>query len=781
MRSAVLAGVWLACVGATAGENAPMPGTAPLPDSLGTNIHFTDEKPGEMKMLAEGGFRWLRMDLGWGGIERRKGVYDWTRFDRLLASGKPYGTRFLFILDYSNTLYETNRSVRTAEGRSAMARWAAAAVQRYKGKGILWEMWNEPNISGFWKPDPNAGDYVKLAKAVGEAIRKVAPDEMYIGPATSTIDLPFLEACFRGGLLEYWSAVSVHPYRQKPPETVQAEYARLRRLIDRYAPKGKRIPILSGEWGYSCAWGGMNDAKQARYLPRQWLINLANDVPLSIWYDWHDDGQDPKEPEHHFGTVLHPVHAGRDPVYDPKPSYLAAKTLTTVLKGFRFNKRLWTGREDDYVLLLARGKDTALAAWSVSAKPEPLTIPASAGTFRVVGHTGKAAPALTADGTGLTLTLSDAPVYLLPAKPNDLLRVTGAWQRAPAAVWRRSTPGDVIKLRLTNPLDRPLGISWAPAASVTVPPNGAATIPHPFALVREPKGVGIPLVLDVQGLGLARQLVTMHATDPIELTAYPPAGGKLTVEVSEPSGKPLAGSVELSDVRGLRPRQTSRPLAMPPGARTARVAFDLDGAPAKRFRLRLSVRGPGGKVERMGPVWRFARVDEFGRYTPETLAQGYQVLPDGDAKVASTQSIALGCPKAGPPMPGVQCLRLTYEMAKGWKFIRLAPRQAEVRKIAGRPSQLAFWLYGDGSGHSPRLRFRDATGQTFQPAGESIRWIGWKYISLPMDGRDAGHWGGAGDGKIHYPISWDSLLLIDKDRDRPGRGQIHLATPILLY
>ena len=452
MRTGMLFGAlagWLLTPLAGAGQaKLGPPGTGPLPDGLGTNIHFTDPKGGEMKMLAEGGFRWLRMDFVWERIERKKGQYDWSPYDRLLAAGEPHGMRFLFILDYSNKLYEAERSVRTAEGRAAMARWAAAAVERYKGRGILWEMWNEPNIAGFWKPRPDAKDYILLAKAVGDAIRKAAPGEMYIGPATSTIDFDFLEACFRGGLLECWSAVSVHPYRQQMPETVEADYARLRRLIRKYAPKDKQVPILSGEWGYSSVWGNFDDEKQGKYLARQWLINLAGDVPLSIWYDWHDDGRDPKEAEHHFGTVKNPLHAGRDPVYDPKPAYLAAKTLTTVLKDFRFNKRLATGDRSDYVLLFSRGRDVALAAWTTSPEARSAAVPVSPGEFRVVGHTGKELPALAAGKRGLAVTLTDAPVYLIPAKPNDLLRIAAAWQRAPLE-WRVPIGRRVIPLGLS--------------------------------------------------------------------------------------------------------------------------------------------------------------------------------------------------------------------------------------------------------------------------------------------------------------------------------------------
>ena len=134
MRTSPLLCILLTCLPAAAalgGEaKFALPGAGPLPDGLGTNIHFTDPQPGEMKMLAEGGFRWIRMDFVWSRIEQAKGVYDWSPYDRLVKAGEPYGMRFLFILDYSNELYEAERSVRTAEGRDAFARWAAAAVKR---------------------------------------------------------------------------------------------------------------------------------------------------------------------------------------------------------------------------------------------------------------------------------------------------------------------------------------------------------------------------------------------------------------------------------------------------------------------------------------------------------------------------------------------------------------------------------------------------------------------------------------------------------------------------
>ena len=386
-----------------------------VPAGLGVNIHFTDPQPGEMEMLARGGVRWVRMDFSWDATEREPGRYDFSAYDRLLGRLDQYHIRAVLILDYSNRHYDHGLSPASDEGRKAFARWAVAAAWHFRGRGVLWEMYNEPNIQ-FWKPKPDARQYIKLALEVGKALRKAEPGEPYVGPATSQIDFAFLEACFRAGLLEYWSAVSVHPYRQTGPETAAAEYARLRQLIARYAPKGRHIPILSGEWGYSSAWKDFDETSQGKMLARQWLVNLANDVPLSIWYDWHDDGPDPKEPEHHFGMVHFRYDAAHRPVYDPKPAYLAAQTLTAALDGFRFQQRVALAAPEDYVLVFEKGSQTRLAVWTTSASPHATQIPVAAGRFHVTGHTGQSLPALTADAHGLRVTVLDAPQYLVPER-----------------------------------------------------------------------------------------------------------------------------------------------------------------------------------------------------------------------------------------------------------------------------------------------------------------------------------------------------------------------------
>jgi hypothetical protein len=401
---------------------ATEPFEAVVPDCLGVNIHFTDPSPGEMEMVARAGFRWIRTDFSWSGTEREKGVYDFTDWDHLMAALKPYHIRAMAVLSYSNKYYDNGMSPASDEGRAAFARWAVTAAHHFRGRGIVWEMYNEPNIDMFWKPHPNAEHYAKLALKVGQALRLAESDEVYIGPAEAGIDeledLEFLETCFKAGLLDYWAGVSVHPYRETGPETVVSEYQRARKLIDRYTPHGKHIPILSGEWGYEWKlhdsdFKGPDDVRQGKMLARMFLTNLANNVPLSIWYDWHDDGTDPHNKEHHFGVVRGPYRAGQTLVYEPKPAYLAMQTLAHELSGCRFHKRLAVGGENDYVLEFGKGSEIRLAVWTATAS-HAVAIAVPAGKYTAVGHTGQTLPRLSADAGGLSVTLTDAPTYLTP-------------------------------------------------------------------------------------------------------------------------------------------------------------------------------------------------------------------------------------------------------------------------------------------------------------------------------------------------------------------------------
>jgi polysaccharide biosynthesis protein PslG len=391
-----------------------------IPNRLGVGIHFTNPKPGEIEMLANIGIRWIRQDIYWQQTEIKKGEYDFSAYDDLLIKLGKHKILAIFILDYNHPFYDRGLSPYTDIGRKAFSDWAVAAVKHFKDRGILWEIYNEPN-AGFWKPQPNVNDYIKLALTVGEAIHKTNPNEIFIGPATLEIALPFLEACFKAGLLKYWAAVTVHPYRGTNPETATSELQELRKLIHRYSPQNKQISIISGEWGYpSIPYRDykLDETIQGKYLARMWLSNLENGVTLSIWYDWQDDGVEPINPEHHFGLVHNTYRKNQRLVYEPKASYFSAKTLANILNGFQFEQKISIGKSKDHMLLFRNTKTRGIrfSVWTESNNEHKVKLPIYFGDFKVVNYVGQEQPSLSANYDGLSVTITNSPKYLIYKK-----------------------------------------------------------------------------------------------------------------------------------------------------------------------------------------------------------------------------------------------------------------------------------------------------------------------------------------------------------------------------
>lgn len=758
-------------------QAAPPPQLPPeLRGSPGVNIHFTHAREGEMQELAAAGFKWVRMDFGWGGIEREKGQYDFAEYDRLMSELDAVHITPIFILDYSNRFYDNGQSPQSDQGRQAFAKWAAAAVTHFKGKGIVWEMYNEPNI-GFWKPKPDVQQYAKLALAVGKAIREAQPNEIYIGPGSSTIDMAFLEACFKAGCLEYWSAVSVHPYRQTDPETVTAEYRKLRELIARYAPQDRQIPIISSEWGYSSSWKNFDEQRQAKYLPRELMINALNGVPISIWYDWHEDGTNPNDPEHHFGIVHYAAHPGAAELYEPKPAYLAMKTFASTLAGYSLNKRLPVGGNDDYVLLWTdqQRKAACITAWTTSQEPHAVRIALLAGKFDVTDLLGKKEPPISLDHGILPLTLTDSVQYVSIPQMSDYLQVEAAWDALPEETAFEG-PGTVrVSAVFHNPFPHPISIGLIPPLA----PGASKEIGVEFRLLRQETSMPLTLQFDVMGIGRFYQRTNVVVSNPIIPIVLLPHDHRADIMLLNPSGQAVKGKAFLIDSEN-----TGNPpmvnVHMKPGQTVAALSFANVGPHRSGIRF-LNIQTDNHVSLTEAKLSPCLAAGDFDQLTDaNALSRSYHLVPDGSKSVHSTESLSLGAPPTGPLVQGAVTLKIDYDMDEGWKFLRLAPSSEAARKIEGAPSALSLWVFGDGQGAIARMRFTDATGQTFQADGGKITFTGWQNLQFPLTGPQLAHWGGKNDGTVHLPISIDTLLLLDSGRKKM-EGTVYVTEPTLVY
>lgn len=472
-----------------------------IPEPFGVNIHFTQPAPGELELLDAMGVDFVRMDLFWHQIEHEcQGCYDFAAYDQLVAQLSERGIRLILILDYGNLLYGGGDAHHYDEGRAAFARFSATAARRYRGRGIIWEIWNEPNLDKFWHGSPDPLSYARLATATITAIRSVDPTALIVGPATSGFPWEYLQTLAAAGLYTKLDAVTVHPYRFDAPESAWADYAQLRTILDRASPD-RKIPIIAGEWGYATVEGGITERQQAAYLTRQYLSHLTADVELSIWYDWRNDGLNPHDPEHNFGLVTAELA--------PKISYRAAQTLVATLSGYQFQRRIPLANPADYLLLFRNHERVALAAWTTG-EPHSVTLPAFCEVVESVNLLGATQP-LTATNGGLDISLASAPGYVLWCQ-SELLTRLALWRPVDSInLISAAGEGDVM-LEVQNPFYEPVQGSFEVSVAGEVVGRQHVNAPPARTIL-----VSVPVSMTLARPGLLPATVSFITPDSLPL------------------------------------------------------------------------------------------------------------------------------------------------------------------------------------------------------------------------------------------------------------------------
>ena len=341
------------------GQAAAAPWIAGLGHGLGLQVHDLSEAT--LDVCAGAGFGFVRTDLFWSDVETRRHKLDWSRWDPFVAGLQARGLRPLFILGFNNPDVYGGRwmeGVTTYIEMQAFTTFAAAAATRYRDARPIWEIWNEPNRANFWEPRENPAEYIALARATAEAIRRAVPDAAIIGPALGhkvgepVLDLAFLQACLDDGLAGLVDAVSIHPYVD--PEVVAPDYDTVRAMVDA-AAGGGRLPVVSTEWGFATN-TFVSDDLQADVLVRMFLVNLSLGVPLSIAYVAVDRTEDHVPEEERTYGIARADHS-------PKAAYHALREMNARLRGFRFAEALPTAPGDVALAFEGEGRRW-VAVWT---------------------------------------------------------------------------------------------------------------------------------------------------------------------------------------------------------------------------------------------------------------------------------------------------------------------------------------------------------------------------------------------------------------------------------
>jgi hypothetical protein len=231
--AAVVASVALLAVSGCGGESpAAVVKGRPPGERLGIGIAYGDVLPflsgsqlgAELDDAVNVGATWIRVDLAWDDVQPVKGPYSWTRFDQVVAAARQRHLSILALLAYTPSWARPKGCGSDKCGPADPATFAAfvsAAVRRYAPMGIHdWEIWNEPNSDGFWRPAPNPSQYGDLVRLSAAVIHSEQPKATVLlgslaaGKLTG-IGIPaltFLKQLCADGINRVVNAIGWHPY-----------------------------------------------------------------------------------------------------------------------------------------------------------------------------------------------------------------------------------------------------------------------------------------------------------------------------------------------------------------------------------------------------------------------------------------------------------------------------------------------------------------------------------------------------------------------------------------
>jgi hypothetical protein len=359
------------------------------------------------ELAARAGVKWSREEFNWARIEGRKGEYDWSFYDRLVATAKRHGIGVYGLLAYWSDWTKPY----TQEGIDDYCRFAAAAAERYRGDIQSWEIWNEPNIF-FWQGPKDL--YATLLKQAHDAIKKANAKAQVLGCSTAGVDVAFIKRTLE--LHGPFDVLTIHPYRA---ELIDPGFIDdLQKAADLVKPAtGPARPVWITEMGWTTSavfpWAGQDfrpvgERQQAQLLARSYLDALASGVDPNIsWYDFRDDGEDPFNFECHMGIVTRDFH--------PKPAYRAFATLTRLLGGKHFDGPVEAGRGVVAFRFTGEPGTTVVALWSPDGELNA-TLPAT-GAGRLVNLMGASRKLEVRDGKVTVRAAAGQPVFVVTGEP----------------------------------------------------------------------------------------------------------------------------------------------------------------------------------------------------------------------------------------------------------------------------------------------------------------------------------------------------------------------------
>ncbi len=182
----------------------------------------------QASLAAAAGAQVVRFTFDWRFAERAPGVYDFAVYDRIYRALRRRGIAPLWIVMFApdwardpDTGCVTDCRYPPAPAAEASYGALAARIARRYPRSAGIEVWNEPNLTTFWQPRPDAPRYTRLLRTTHAAVKRVSPRMPVVNGGLSNNRVTqngnvsaseFLAEMYDAGAKEGMDAVSLHPY-----------------------------------------------------------------------------------------------------------------------------------------------------------------------------------------------------------------------------------------------------------------------------------------------------------------------------------------------------------------------------------------------------------------------------------------------------------------------------------------------------------------------------------------------------------------------------------------
>jgi len=313
-------------------------------DFLGVNAQFLWFSPERYQLqidrLKELGLEWVRLDLHWDRLEPAADQYQVATLDELVTKLKDNQLKSVFYLVGSAPFITTAPAGAPYQDQyppqdpNVFATRMALLAQRYPSVDA-WQVWNEPNLLGFWRPAADPAGYARLLSTTAAALRAVNPNKPVVAAGMAFFsEMPngqtMLDALGALGVPSLNTVMSYHPYTQLPEGNDPANLdfvAKTSALNQKLRASGVKT-LWSTEWGWS-NYTGPKEAQdiitqqgQADYVIRRLALMSALDFDKIFLFTLSDLDQRASVRDRAYGLL--------DIDAKPKPVYIALKNFLDV-------------------------------------------------------------------------------------------------------------------------------------------------------------------------------------------------------------------------------------------------------------------------------------------------------------------------------------------------------------------------------------------------------------------------------------------------------------------